>query len=366
MFYYRIRTLTDSGSELTELSEISLSREDEMKALEIHERSIVVLTHIDTVIFWAPRPNVVPFYFDLVPWPEEMRLGKRTGFGHVDLPRLLEGGVNCPVFALAVTPNYMPERSLMRFMELLDAFYRELGENKERVVLATTADEVVKAKKDGRVSAMLAIEGGEAIEGNLAALRMLHRLGVRLFGLTHNYRNKIADGMGEARTGSGLTEFGVELIGELNRLGIIVDVSHLSDPGFWDVVEVSKDPIIASHSNARGLCDHLRNLTDDQVKAVAEGGGVVGVNFYPEVVHEEEATLGRVLDHFDYLVDLVGADHVGIGSDYDGMRQPPVGLEDVSKMPNITRGLVSRGYSEDEIVKILGGNFLRVFREVIG
>lgn len=256
----------------------------------------------------------------------------------------------------------MPERSLMRSMELLDAFYRELGENKERVVLATTAAEVVNAKKDGRVSAMLAIEGGEAIEGNLAALRMLHRLGVRLFGLTHNYRNKIADGMGEARTGSGLTEFGVELIGELNRLGIIVDVSHLSDLGFWDVVEVSKDPIIASHSNARGLCDHLRNLTDDQVKAVAERGGVVGVNFYPEVVHEE-ATLGRVLDHFDYLV---GADHVGIGSDYDGMRQPPAGLEDVSKMPNITRGLVSRGYSEDEIVKILGGNFLRVFKEVIG
>jgi membrane dipeptidase len=342
-----------------------LSREEETKATEIHERSIVVLTHIDTVIFWAPRPNVVSFYFDLMSWPEKMQLGKRTNFGHVDLPRLLEGGVSCPVFALAVTPNYMPERSLMRSMELLDAFYRELGENREHVVLAITANEIVKAKKEGRISAMLAIEGGEAIEGNLAALRMLHRLGVRLFGLTHNYRNNIADGMDETRTGSGLTEFGVELIGELNRMGIIVDVSHLSDPGFWDVVEISKDPIIASHSNARSLCDHLRNLTDDQVKAIAEGGGVVGVNFYPEIVHEE-ATLGKVLDHFDYLDDLVGADHVGIGSDYDGMRQPPAGLEDVSKMPNITRGLVSRGYSEDEIVKVLGRNFLRVFRDVIG
>jgi membrane dipeptidase len=348
------------------LSEISLSKEEEIKALEIHKRSIVVLTHIDTVIFWAPRPNVVPFYFDLIPWPEEMSLGKRTGFGHVDLPRILEGGVSCPVFALAVTPNYMPERSLMRSMELLDAFYRELEKNRDRVFLATTVDEVVKAKKNGRVSAMLAIEGGEAIEGNLAALRMLHRLGVRLFGLTHNYRNKIADGMGEARTGSGLTEFGVELISELNKLQIVVDVSHLSDPGFWDVIEVSKDPIIASHSNARSLCNHLRNLTDDQLKAVAEGGGVVGVNFYPEVVHVKEPSLGRVLDHFDYLIDLVGVDYVGVGSDYDGMRKPPVGLEDISKMLNVTRGLMSRGYSEDEIEKILGGNFLRIFKNVIG
>jgi membrane dipeptidase len=345
---------------------ITLSKEEETRALDIHKKSIVVLTHIDTVIYWAPKPNLTSLYYDLVPWPEKMSLGKRTKFGHVDIPRMIEGGVNCPIFAICVTSLYKPERSLMRSMEMLDAFYNEISQNSEAVFLATKTDEIIKAKKDGRISAMLAIEGGEAIEGNLAALRIMHKLGIRMFGLTHNNRNQIGDGIGEARTQSGLTEFGVELIKELNKLGIVIDVSHISDQGFWDAIEISKSPIIASHSNSRTICNISRNLNDEQAIALAEQGGVIGINFWPPSIAKKEVSINRTLDHVDHFVDLIGSDYVGIGSDFDGYDTPLIGLEDVSKIPNITKGLVARGYSDNEIKKILGGNFLRMFERVIG
>jgi membrane dipeptidase len=212
---------------------------------------------------------------------------------------------------------------------------------------------------------MLSIEGGESIEGNLAALRMMYRLGVRMFGLTHNNRNQIGDGIGEARSKGGLTEFGVQLVEELNRLGVVVDVSHLSDYGFWDVMEVSQAPLIASHSNSRTVCDNLRNLTDDQIKALSESGGVIGINFWPPSLNEHEPNLENALDHIDHIADTAGVDYIGIGSDFDGYDTPLQGLEDASKISNITRGLVKRGYSDAEIMKILGGNFLRVFHDVI-
>jgi membrane dipeptidase len=339
------------------------SKEIADRVVDIHENSVVVLGHCDTVIFWGPRPPLTPLYFDLVPWPEEMRLGKRTNFGHIDLPRLIEGGVSCPVFAMCPTQIYKPERSLMRTIELLDAFYRELGCNSEKVILATRVDDIVKAKEKSKVSAVIAIEGGESIEGNLAALRMLHKLGVRIFGLTHNVRNQIGDGVGE-RTNSGLTNFGVQLIEELNNLGIVIDLSHLNDEGFWDVIEVSEDPIVATHSNSRAVCNIPRNLSDEQIAAIAKSGGVVGVNFLPESIDPESPTLERVLDHIDHMVELVGPEYVGIGSDFDGMDITPTGLKDVSEIPNLTKGLISRGYGDEDIIKILGGNFLRVFREV--
>jgi len=330
---------------------------------EIHKESVVVLAHCDTPIFWGPKPPLTPLYFDLESWPEEMRLGKRTKFGHVDLPRLIEGGVSCPVFAICPTQVYKPERSIMRTLELFDAIIREIKSNSDKVVHATRVNDIVQAKLDGKVSVVVSIEGGEAIEGNLAVLRVLQQLGIRIFGLTHNNRNQIGDGVGE-RTQSGLTNFGFKSIKELNKLGVVIDVSHLNDEGFWDVIEASKDPIVATHSNTRAICNVPRNLSDKQIKAIAKNGGVVGVNFFAECIDPIHPTLDRILDHIDHMVNLVGVDYVGIGSDYDGMDVTPVGLKDVSEIPNITKGLIRRGYKTDDINKILGENFLRVFKEV--
>ncbi|MFY9416452.1 MAG: membrane dipeptidase, partial [bacterium] len=163
----------------------------------------------------------------------------------------------------------------------------------------------------------------------------------------------------------GLTSLGLETVAAMNRLGMVVDVSHLSPAGFWDVLEHSRHPVIASHSNARGLHDHPRNLDDEQIKALAARGGVIGINFAPQFLGPG-ARLETVLDHIDYIARLAGCDCIGLGSDYDGIAATPGGLEDVSRLPNITRGLVARGYSDSDILKILGGNFARVFSQVIG
>ena len=182
----------------------------------------------------------------------------------------------------------------------------------------------------------------------------------------HSLRNQLADGVTDSRTGGGLSEFGVKVVEELNRLGVIIDVSHLSDTGFWDLIAVTTEPIIASHSNSRAVCGHARNLTDDQIRALADLGGVMGINFSPNFIHLTRADVASVVDHIDHIVKLVGVDYVGLGSDFDGIRGTPKGLEDVSKMPNITLELVHRGYSEEEISKILGENHLRIFKDIVG
>jgi membrane dipeptidase len=237
-----------------------------------------------------------------------------------------------------------------------------------RVVLK--ASDIEGAKPSGQVGVILGLEGAESLEGDLGVLRMLHRLGVRNVGLTWNFRNQAADGVGEERTGGGLTTFGVSLVEEMNRLGIIVDIAHLAPAGVEDVLKVSQAPIIASHANARALCDHRRNLTDAQLEKIAKNGGVVCVTFVPAFVdgNEDKTTLPRILDHVDHLVRVMGEDHVGLGSDFDGFfgDEKTEGLEDVSKMPAITVGLLQRGYSETAVQKILGGNLLRVFKKVVG
>ena len=206
------------------------------------------------------------------------------------------------------------------------------------------------------------------MEGDLGVLRVLYRLGVRLITLTWNQRNQIADGIGESRTGSGLTEFGLKVIDEMNDLGMLIDVSHLSETGFWDVIKRSKTPIIASHSNCYALCSHLRNLKDEQIKALTDKDGVVGISFVPNFLTQErrKTTVKDVVTHIDYLVEKAGINYVGLGSDFDGTGGLPLGLEGVEKMPNITAELLNRGYKEGEIEKILGGNFLRVFKKVVG
>jgi len=188
---------------------------------------------------------------------------------------------------------------------------------------------------------------------------------VRMLSFTWNWRTPFADGLSAKRAESKLTDLGVEALREMERLGIVFDVSHISDSCFWDVVDLKEGPFIASHSNCREVCDHQRNLTDDMIRALADHDGVMGMNFAPMFIDQKKATVERVVDHIDHIIELVGADHVGLGSDFDGIGSTPEGLEDATKMPNITRELVKREYSNEDIVKILGGNHLRVFKEIL-
>lgn len=293
-------------------------------------------------------------------------LGGRADLGHVDIPRLRDGGVDCQVFAISSARERLPPYALRTALEMLDIFYSECEKNREALVLAKTYQDVLEAVKGGKIAAVLSIEGADVIEGSLGILRCFYRLGVRMVGLVHSLRNPLADGISDSRTRGGLSELGVEVVEELERLGVIIDVSHLSEAGFWDLIEISRRPIVASHPNCRALCDHPRNLTDDQIKALADRGGVVGLSFVPQFIHERSPSVQRLVDHIDHIVDLVGPRYVGLGSDFDGMPKTPEGLEDASKMPNITRELIRRGYPEDEIRMILGENHLRVFREVVG
>jgi membrane dipeptidase len=331
-------------------------------ALELHKRATVVDAHIDTLLD-IMVPSARPLKY---PTPRDF--GDRSTTGHVDLPKLLESGIDLQVFAAYIQPEYKIERALHRVVQLIDRFYQVLGEHQDRLLLFTKVSDVREAEKKSKIAAMLSIEGGEAVEADLRILRVLHRLGVKAMTLTWNERNQIADGAAEGRTRGGLTNFGVELVAEMNRIGMIVDVSHISDAGFFDVIETTNSPIIASHSNCRALCNHRRNLTDEMIKLLAGKGGVMGMNFAPSFVDENKGhvTLDRVLDHVDHVVKTVGVEHVGLGSDFDGIDSTPKGLENVTRMPYFTEGLLKRGYNEDDILKILGENFLRVFKRVIG
>jgi len=318
--------------------------------------------HIDTLLeIMVPPARPIKL-------PTPRKFGERSSKGHVDLPRLLESGVDLQIFAVYIQPEYKIERALHRTLQVFDRFYKELHDHEDKMMLFTKVSDVREAEKQGKIAAMLSIEGGEAVEADLGILRMLYKLGLRAMTLTWNERNQIADGAGEGRTKGGLTNFGVELVKEMNNLGMVVDVSHLNDAGFFDVIETTTKPIIASHSNCRAVCNHRRNLTDDMIKILADNGGVMGMNFAPSFVDEnkENATLERVLDHVDHIVKVASVDNVGLGSDFDGIETTPKGLEDVTRMPYLTEGLLKRGYKEDDIRKVLGENFLRVFKQVIG
>ncbi len=302
-------------------------------------------------------------------------LGNRLSDVQVDLPRLAEAGVSAQFFACYVEPQHVTHRALERVIELIDVFYAEAAANPDRLLPATGPAGVAQAYRQGKVAGILAVEGGEALQGNLAVLRTLHRLGVRALTLTWNYRNALADGFEETRTGGGLSRFGVEVVKEMGRLGMMVDVSHLSETGFWQVMEEAKGPVVATHSNARAVCDHPRNLTDEQIKALAAKGGVMGLNSYGPFVQEGagkdgpggqtvKATLDRLLDHADHVVSLVGFRSLGLGLDLDGIGATTEGLEDVLGLPRLAKGLLERGHEPEAVRAMLGGNFLRVMEEV--
>ncbi|OPY58211.1 MAG: Membrane dipeptidase (Peptidase family M19) [Pelotomaculum sp. PtaU1.Bin035] len=318
-------------------------------AKTLHYESIVIDTHCDTLSVMLDGG-----------W----HLAGFSGQGQLDLPRLKEGGVDVQFFSAFVAPEYKPV-AVRRVMELIDLFYQEMEENSDVILHAKGLADINEALATGKVAAFLSIEGGEALEGSLGVLRVLHRMGVRSITLTWNGRNELGDGVGEESTGGGLTGFGIATVMEMNRLGMLVDVSHLSERGFWDVIKVSRQPVIASHSNCRAICDHPRNLKDEQIKALASNGGVMGIAFVPDFLGGESPSIDDVIAHIDHVIAVAGPDCVGIGSDFDGTDILPAGLDACSSLPAVTSGLLKRGYNGEVIKKILGGNFLRVIGQVI-
>jgi membrane dipeptidase len=333
-------------------------------------------------------------------------IGRRSSQGSIDLPRLREGGVTVPFFAANVPVFYPGPEAVRRTLDFRDTMQRVFDKYPDRIELATSAKQIERIVANKKIAAVLTIEGGHQIDDDLAVLRSYRRMGFLSMTLAHFKSNDWADSATSPALHNGLTDFGKEVVREMNRIGMIVDVSHVSDKTFYDTLAVSTKPVIASHSSCRALVNFPRNMNDDMLRALAKNGGVVGINFYAAYVNEQDADgarkligntnavdaklSGAALDGFaiqqnvasgmanptighatiddvvaciDHAVMVAGIDHVGIGSDFDGIPSVPKGLEDVSKMPALWALLKRRGYSEADIHKIMGGNFMRVIRE---
>ncbi|MBO8167677.1 MAG: membrane dipeptidase [Thermoanaerobacteraceae bacterium] len=289
----------------------------------------------------------------------------RRNRGHLDLERMA-GIIKLQFFALFVETQFKPDLALERTLELLDKFLHQLSENEELLTLVRSQDDLQQLDRsdNAKCGALLSIEGGEGIK-DLYVLRHLFRLGVRSVGLTWNQRNHLADGAYISHRGGGLTEFGRQVILEMNRLGMLVDAAHMAPRSFWDVLRVSRQPIIVSHANCRALCDHPRNLTDLQLKALAAHDGVVCITFAPQFLTEGEASLENILHHIEYACYRIGVEHVGLGSDFDGVDALPGGIDGVQDYYKIPKGLSERGFTQQEIDAICGGNVLKLLAKVL-
>lgn len=379
------------------------------RAMRIYRDAIVVDTHND-----MPSKMIDDGYNPDV----RHRPGFDKNQGETDLPRLMESGITGVFLSAYVDPVKWtfrtPDLSWRQVQVYLDSIHAFADRHPDRLLFATTAAQVRTAKSQGKVAILIGVEGGHAIENSIDNLRALHRRGVRYLTLTWNNGTEwsgAAAGLNGTRSG-GLTERGRDIVREMNRLGILVDISHVSDSTFFDAVAVSSSPVIASHSSARALNGHRRNMSDAQLRAMARNGGVVNVNFYSVFIDPafmakadsitagiEDATraalrqpgvdssavradaerrtdaavralprprLAVLLDHFVHIIRVAGVDHVGIGSDFDGVGGLlPAGMDDVTRLPLIAQGLLDRGYSEQDIRKILGGNMLRVMEQAI-
>lgn len=283
---------------------------------------------------------------------------------HIDLERLMSYDGYIQVFAAFVDKSKW-ESPHKRALSMIDTYYLELEKNKPVSSHCTNIHQIETALNAHRVACMLSVEGGEAIEGSLEKLDVLYGKGVRIMTLTWNYANEICDGIGEA-SGGGLTDFGKQVVKKMNRLGMIVDVSHISVKGFWDVLENSTKPFIASHSNAKGLCPHPRNLDDSQIKAIINTGGCIGVNFYPLFVAENRCTAEDIVNHIEYFLELGGENNIGIGSDFDGIDTTPREIHGAEGMNKIVECMLRRNFTQELIEKITSKNFLRVIKLVCG
>lgn len=302
--------------------------------------------------------------------PSLMIKGLDVGFDnndcHVDIPKLLAGGVDASFFALCTYAEQSGEAAATSALGMLASVYDALGKYSDKIAMALSPDEVIANKSKGLVSILVGMENGSPIQKSLSLLRLFYRMGVRYLTLTHNGDNEIADAAMEGKRWGGLSPFGREVVAEMNRLGMIVDVAHASDQTFNDILECSKVPVLSTHSCCRSLADHPRNMTDDMIRRMADKGGVIQINFYPYfLTTTASASVEDVIRHIDHAVNVGGIEHVGIGTDFDGIEVTPEGLENISRLPVVFDLLGKRGYSDDQIERIASGNFLRVFRDVI-
>jgi len=366
------------------------------RARKLHFSAIVVDTHDDTT------QRFLDGKFDL---------GTRNSAGSIDIPRMREGNLSAIFFSIWIPSKVTGPEAVDRAVIQIDAVREQIRKHPNDLVLATTAAEIRDAHKQGKIAALMGVEGGHMINSDLGVLRSYAALGVRYMTLTHSGNDEWADSSTDKAIHNGLTDFGKDVVREMNRIGVIVDISHVSDKTFYDALEVSKAPLFASHSSCRAICDAPRNMTDQMMKDLAAKGGVVQINYHvgflsqefrdaekadPEInkaistevmkrcgdnegcqliegdritrEYVEQGKLPRVdfakiIEHLDHAVKVAGAEHVGLGSDFDGANMP-YGMEDATKLPKITEALLQKGYSEGDVKKILGENTLRVMTEV--
>ena len=365
------------------------------RARKLHFSSIVLDTHDDTTQRFFSKN------FDLA---------KRNPDGHIDIPRMKEGGMNAIFFSIWIDGRTMGPTAIQKALDQIDAVHENVRKNSRDMMFARTAADVRKAHAEGRIAALIGVEGGHMIGNDFRMVRIFSDLGVRYMTLSHFYNDEWADSSTDKPAHNGLTEYGKEIVREMNRQGMMVDISHVSDKTFYDALEVSKAPLIASHSSCRAICNHPRDMTDDMIKALATKGGVIQINYEKSFIDEsyrqasekvsggvvamfdqlkkqcgdDEECLGKkmnemekqataegklphvtwekIIDHIDHVVKLAGADHVGLGSDFDGATMPE-GMDDCTHLPKITEALMRKGYSDDDIRKILGANLLRVMEQ---
>jgi membrane dipeptidase len=364
-------------------------------ALRLHRRALVLDTHIDT-------PQRLVF--------EKFDLGVRHTDGHVDIPRMREGGLDAAFFSIWFPGTVTGPSAVKRALDLIDEIREAVRAHARDLSLAVSVADIRRAQSEGKIAILLGMEGGHMIDDDLRLLRNYAALGVRYLTLTHSRHTNWADSSGESsKPHEGLTSFGRDVVLELNRLGVMVDISHVSDETFEDALAVSRAPMIASHSSSRAISNHARNMTDDMLRKLAATGGVVMINYHAPFLSEpyrvgaleasvvektreinkacgddescailkvgdfnrslmQSGVLPRVsweaiVDHIDHAVKVAGIDHVGLGSDFDGATMP-LGMDDVAKLPRLTDALLKRGYSERDVEKILGGNLLRVMERV--
>src|SRR6516162_9911868 len=366
------------------------------RARKLHFSSIVVDTHDDTT------QRLLDEKFDL---------GARHSDGSIDIPRMREGGLGAIFFSIWMSSKTTGPEAVQKSLDQIDAVREQVRKHPKDLMLATTAEEVRQAHQEGKIAALMGVEGGHMIASDLGVLRVYAALGVRYMTLTHSGNDEWADSSTDRPAHNGLTDFGKDVVREMNRLGIIVDISHVSDKTFYDALETSRAPVFASHSSCRSICQAPRNMTDDMIRDLAKHGGVIQINYHvgflsqefrdyekahPEAEKEIKEEVAKrcgdneackivagdqvvrdwmaagklpkvdwmaIVDHIDHAVKIAGVDHVGLGSDFDGAVMP-IGMQDVTHIPQITDALLKKGYSESDVRKILGENTLRVLSEV--
>jgi membrane dipeptidase len=374
------------------------------RALAIHNSAIVIDTHADT-----PQ-RFLDDNFDIGSTDPK-------DFGHISLDKARAGNLGAEFFSIWVEPETNQGHFARHTLDLIDSVYEQAARHPDRMMMAFSVDDIERAHKQKKLAALMGIEGGHSIENDIHLLRDFYSLGVRYMTLSWSNTNEWADSSGDIddpkiQHHNGLTNFGKQVVLEMNRLGMMVDISHVADKTFWDTIAVTKAPVIASHSSARALCNAPRNMTDDMLRAVAKNGGVVDVNFFAgfldqnywnavqaqqkeqeaatraylaklkadgkQVTYADEDRITRewmakiprppftvLIDHIDHIAKVAGVDHVGLGSDFDGVSgATPAGMDSAADLPKITQALLDRGYSAEDIRKILGGNVMRVFKEV--